>query len=268
MRRALPLWLAAALVSAALAAGCGGKSKKGDTTAGGGGGASGAGGAGVTQDFSPIEMSTLCNTKVDLGPCDTRKNEVAPPFDLNNDGHPDLWRVLGKKDDGSKYTACKLVNLDFDRKPVAGGKQVGTIDYLVVYSPDGYVLAEQFDFDYDNVMDAQFRYDAQKRVRFLAERDSNGDGAWDVCEEYDDVGQLMKIQRDRNADGKPDQWELYQDGNVTAILYDNDGDGRVDDRDEAPRAQAAGPATPPPAEEPKPEAPAPSPEPKKKKKQK
>lgn len=51
-------------------------------------------------------------------------------------------------------------------------------------------------------------------------------------------GQLSRVQRDTNGDGKPDRWELYSDGRLERIGVDLDYDGYVDrwDRDEVKRA--------------------------------
>lgn len=229
MRGMLALFLGLGLVA------CGGKSKKDPSVPTTG---SGTAAKKPNQEWSPQDAPTLCSTKVDLSPCDTKKNKIGSQFDLNNDGDPDVWRIMGKKDDQTEYVACKLVDLDHDKKH--------TVDYLVMYGESATVLVEQFDLDFDRVMDVQYRYDEVKKKRYLAERDFNSDSKWDVCEEFDDAGELVKIQRDRNYDGKPDQWELYRDGDVEAILYDNDGDEKVDERDEAPQ-KSAGATVPEPA---------------------
>jgi hypothetical protein len=177
-------------------------------------------------------MPTLCNTKVDLSACDTKVNK-AQTFDLNHDERPDVWKINKTKDERGttvEYLACKVVDLDHDPK--------GHKDYIVQFDDNGNPVIELYNFDFDDKIDAQYRYDAKTNKKFLVERDLNSDGKWDVCEEYDTRELLSRIQRDRNFDGKPDLWELYKAGVLEAILYDNDSDGKVDDREEAPRKEA------------------------------
>ncbi len=47
-------------------------------------------------------------------------------------------------------------------------------------------------------------------------------------------GQLSRVKRDRNGDGKPDIWEIYTKGRLERMGVDETGDGHVDrwDRDE------------------------------------
>ena len=52
-------------------------------------------------------------------------------------------------------------------------------------------------------------------------------------------GQLSRIKRDRNFDGKPDVWEIYTKGRLERMGVDETFDGHVDrwDRDEILRQQ-------------------------------
>jgi hypothetical protein len=57
------------------------------------------------------------------------------------------------------------------------------------------------------------------------------------------------MRRDRNGDNKPDQWDTYVGGVLSASTYDDNFDGKVDRREDAPaggQPQAETPTTPPP----------------------
>ena len=66
------------------------------------------------------------------------------------------------------------------------------------------------------------------------DRDSDFDGKYDLKEMYDANGALTSVRKDRDANGQPDVWEQYKDGVLIAILYDDDGDSKVDRREEVP----------------------------------
>jgi hypothetical protein len=42
------------------------------------------------------------------------------------------------------------------------------------------------------------------------------------------------VRKDRDANGEADVWEQYKEGQLIAILYDDDGDSKVDRREEVP----------------------------------
>ncbi|HEY8076202.1 MAG TPA: hypothetical protein VIF62_18885, partial [Labilithrix sp.] len=53
-------------------------------------------------------------------------------------------------------------------------------------------------------------------------------------------GQMQRIRRDRNFDGKPDVWEIYTKGKLERVGTDETFDGHVDrwDRDEQMKFEA------------------------------
>ena len=69
--------------------------------------------------------------------------------------------------------------------------------------------------------------------------DTNHDGKPDVWKFFVN-GQLQRIRRDRNFDGKPDVWEIYSRGRLERVGVDETLDGHVDrwDRDEQLKYEA------------------------------
>jgi hypothetical protein len=224
-------------------AGCGGSKKK----------VTDAKTAGPADNPGEIEVPNI-----DKSLCDTDGKSVGA-FDLNRDGKPDVWKLFKSfEDNGTKIDVltCKQVDLDHD----------GRKDYVILFDDNGGKIAEYFDFDFDGQFDATHYYEGKSAQVYLVERDSDFDKKPDIWEKYAKGGGLDSVRRDRNADGKPDVWEQYKDGQLIAILYDDDFDARVDRRDEVaakpksldqtPSAPAPGggdgtqPAAEPPAEPP------------------
>jgi len=187
-------------------AACGGKNKNEATTAGG-----------DTAAAVPKVDPTLCDT--------SGKNVVT--YDLNKDGRPDVWRLYKSEQEGETRVdvqTCKQVDFDHD----------GRKDWVVGYNRKGGVLFEKADLDYDGKFDMSAIYDPKTGKVVEVERDSDFDGKYDLKETYDSGGILASVRRDRNGDENPDVWEQYKDGTLIAILYDDDGDSKVDRREEVP----------------------------------
>ena len=214
------------VVAAAMLVACGSGGKK-DAQSGG------EGAAGATD---PVVGAPLIVPKIDPELCLTDGKKVAA-FDLNGDEKPDVWKLYVEKKNGaatSDVITCKQVDLDHN------GKQ----DFVEQYDESGDVVLQQYDFDFDGHLDARIHYDRKTRKRFLVERDTGHDKKSDLWEEwsYDKDGGgkewLSRVLRDRNGDERPDYWELYRkqgdDGELEAILYDDDFDGKVERRDDAP----------------------------------
>lgn len=211
------------ILTAALAlsaAGCGGSSK-GESTMPGGMGAS-------NQANLP---------KVDPSLCDTDGKRVET-FDLNQDNNPDVWKLYAQvEEDGTNVDVltCKQVDYDHD----------GDKDYVATYDRTGALVSESFDFTFDGKFDATRYYDKKTGQVYMVQRDIDHNQKPDTWEKYDTQGQLESIERDRNGDSKPDLWEQYQKGDLLAILYDEDFDGKVD-RKQSSRPTPEAPATPAP----------------------
>ncbi len=189
-------------------ANCGGssKNKKDDTLAGMG------------------DTKGLTVPRVDKTLCDTKGKKVVT-YDINKDNKPDVWKLYATSNEGGttvEILTCKQVDLDHDGKK----------DYVQTYSRTGEILAEEFDFGFVGSMDAREHYDSKTGKIYLIERDTDHDQKPDVWEKYGKDGRVESVRRDRNADGKPDLWEQYKDGELVAILYDDDFDNKVDRKDQ------------------------------------
>jgi len=212
-------------------------------------------------------------SKVDATLCETAGKNVVT-YDLNRDNKPDVWRLFKTEEEGGAridVLTCKQVDFDHD----------GRKDWVVGYNRKGAVLYEKADFDYDGRFDMSSVYDQKSGKIIEVERDSDFDGKYDLRESYDSAGLLSSVRKDRDGNEKPDVWEQYRDGALIAILYDDDGDEKVDRREEVPGARpkvempeliggsasggldktapATQPATPPKTPATQPKTPAPSP---------
>lgn len=206
-------------------AACGGSSKKA---------------AGGTAGMGTTGSDEINVPKVDPALCDT-KGKTIQEADLSKDGKPDVWKMFMTVEEGGttiQVLTCKQVDLDHD----------GRKDYVITYDRTGAMLVEEFDFDFDGRFDARHFYDKNTSKVFLVERDSDYDKKPDIWEKYDANGKVTSVRRDRNQDEDPDVWETYENGQLVAILWDDDFDNKVDRKDEvkAPPKPAA-PETPPPA---------------------
>jgi hypothetical protein len=177
---------------------------------------------GKKDDTTVKDAADIGVPKVDPTLCDTNGKTVVT-YDLNHDGKPDVWRLYRTEDEnGTKveFMTCKQVDFDHD----------GRKDWVVAYNRKGLPLYEKADFDYDGKWDMSAVFDPKTGIVAEVERDTDFDGKFDVKEVYDSSGALTSVRRDRNGDGQPDLWEQYKDGQLLAILYDDDYDGKVDRR--------------------------------------
>jgi hypothetical protein len=191
------------------AAGCSGGSKKDGTT--------------------PTDGESAGIPQVDPTLCDTSGKNIVT-YDLNKDGRADVWRLYKSEDEnGTKveWLTCKQVDFDHD----------GRKDWVVGFNRKGSRLVEKVDMDYDGKFDLSAVFDPKTGVVAEVERDRDFDGKYDLKEIYRTDGTLDSVRHDKNGDGKPDEWEQYRDGQLIAILYDDNLDGTVDRREEAPGAR-------------------------------
>lgn len=193
----------AVVLAVVVAAACGGSSKKAETPKGGLG-------AGGNEDLNL--------PKVDNKLCDTKDKKVQL-YDLNQDGQPDVWKLIGEKD----HMTCKQVDLNHDGKK----------DYVAQFDENGNIILEEYDFDFDGKFDARVYFDRKTGKRYAAERVSGFGDKPDVWEKYGPDEKLEAVRRDRNSDGRPDYWEQYLTGTLDKILYDDNFDGKVDRKEEA-----------------------------------
>jgi hypothetical protein len=217
---AAPRLALVALAATALLA-CGGKSKGAD-------------------DPSKLGDSpgALTIPEVDESLCDTSGKRVET-YDLNRDGRPDVWKLFASLDEGGtavEALTCKQVDFDHD----------GVKDYVVTYRETGEMRSEEIDLTFDDRFDSRHHFDEKSSRVHLIERDTDFDKKPDVWEKFTEDGKLESVRRDSNGDGKPDIWEQYVNGELVAILYDDDFDNRVDRKEQLPATKKPASAEPPP----------------------
>jgi len=180
------------------------------------------------------------------GPAGPRRNaagEIVQELDLSGDGKPDLWRATRRADDGRELLVRVERDLNGD----------GKVDLWQEYGPDGQLIEERFDFDFDGRVDERVLYEKGQIVRKeLAFAHDGRPSAW----VYYEKGRRVRRERDLNRDGKVDYWEYWEGEEVDRIGVDLDGDGTVD-RWENRRGSGA-PAAAQPASAGQPPPPAPS----------
>lgn len=189
---------------------------------------------GKKQDTTPKNQGGDTGAKMDATLCESSGKREAT-YDLNKDGKPDIWRLF--KDN---TLTCKQIDFDHD----------GNKDWLVAYDPSGKILYQKADFDFDGKFDMAAVFEPASGHRQEVERDTDFDGKFDIKEVYGADGSLSSVRRDRNGDNKPDQWDQYLDGVLTATTYDDNFDGKVDRREDAPaggQPKAPTPLEPTPA---------------------
>jgi hypothetical protein len=172
----------------------------------------------------------------DRSRCDDKGKQVVTA-DTNGDGKPDIIKLFTVTDQGGQKVqqlACRQVDLNHD----------GKMDIIYSYGPNGMLMTEDFDLDFDGKFDERVYYQEGKKVRM--ERDMDGDGRPDYVEFYEG-GKLVRVERDSNGDGRPDEWQYYENGRLDRIGVDTTGSGRADKWERNPETAEAAPEAPPAA---------------------
>lgn len=98
-------------------------------------------------------------------------------------GRPDVARVYKREGfRGPSVLTCREVDMNGD----------GRKDMLVYFEPDGRKLREEFDHDYDGIVDVKSYYEQGKLSR--TEIDYNHDGKADVVQ-YFEAGKMVRSER-------------------------------------------------------------------------
>lgn len=180
-------------------------------------------------------------------PCEDSQGRVET-VDINNDGKPDIRRIVDK---GSGRELCRIADLNHD----------GKAEIISYYDAQGDLRRREASYETGDAVSAIEYFQGGKLVR--RELDTTGQRKVDTTDTFDPAtGKRVKRERDTNGDGKVDQWWTW-DGDKLSIDQDKNFDGQPDPdatlvsgpngtlvplaslADAA--AEAAGPATPPPA---------------------
>ena len=137
--------------------------------------------------------------------------------DMNADGRPDLSRYFAPgAAEGQKKLLRLEIDLNFD----------GRVDKINTYNPETGKLAKvELNWDFDKGIDMVETYDAEGNLEEQSiDRDFNGE--FDVLKHYKG-GLPYSRQIDTNNDGRWDIWEYFtKKGDVYRIGKDQDGDGK------------------------------------------
>ena len=136
--------------------------------------------------------------------------------DTNQDGKPDRWLTY----DGNETATRVEVDRNFD------GKRDGFLQYQ-----NGVLAYEEYDNNNDGKIDRRIEYVNGKR--HVEIEDTNLNGVMDSRTYFDDKGVIVRVERDKNEDGKPDVFEYFEEtapGKVVLVKREEDtnGDGIID----------------------------------------
>jgi hypothetical protein len=150
---------------------------------------------------------------------------IRQEIDLDGNGRVDVINLLRDRGNGTRLAVKKEVDLNLD----------GRVDVQSEFDAAGALEVERMDTDFDGEFDWTDYYKDGARV--LAELDSDFDGRVDTWTYYmtDGSGRTMpdRKERDTNRDGRVDVWERFDAaGNVIRVGRDTDNDGKMDEREE------------------------------------
>ncbi|CAN5213450.1 hypothetical protein BH09MYX1_BH09MYX1_49920 [soil metagenome] len=165
----------------------------------------------ATPDKTPAsEVATAPPLKHE--PCEDSQGRVET-VDINNDGKPDIRRILDK---GTGRELCRVADLNHD----------GKAEIISYYDAQGALRRREASYETGDAVSAIEYYDGGKLVR--REVDTTGQRKVDTTDTFDPAtGKRTKRERDTNGDGKVDQWWVW-DGDKLTIDQDKNFDGQPD----------------------------------------
>lgn len=167
----------------------------------GGGGAEGPGSQTVSGARSVV---------IEHEPCDEAGHRTIA-FDTNNDGKPDIKRVMN-----GDREICRITELKRDGRP----------NMFEYFDASGQIRRRESDYLGDGTANLIEHYEGGKLVR--REFDTANHGRLDTWDFFDPAtGLLAKRERDTTGDGRIDQWWSYDASGVT-VTRDRNGDGLPD----------------------------------------
>jgi hypothetical protein len=140
--------------------------------------------------------------------------------DLNSDGKAEVTNYYREREGATRLLVRKETDLNRD----------GKIDVRTTFDDAGLRVQEEMDGDFDGRADWVDHYISGNRS--YSEIDTDWNGTFDLFKYYES-GKVRRKERDTNADGRVDFWEYLDDkGVVVKTGKDNDGDGKMDVRDQ------------------------------------
>ena len=141
-------------------------------------------------------------------------------IDLNIDGKVDVWNYYRDRTGATPLLLKKEIDLNWD----------GNKDIVTTFTQDGHIQKEEMDQDFDGQFEWIDHYQGNKRV--MSEIDTDVDGKYDLFRFYEG-DKVRRKEQDTNGDGIIDFWQhLNEQGEVTKIGRDLDGDGIMDVRED------------------------------------
>jgi hypothetical protein len=169
---------------------------------------------------APAVAPVAAPTAVLLSSKPTADGLTEEVVDLNGDGVGEITNYWRARDGASRLLVKKDTDLNSDTK----------IDVRTSFDDAGLRVQEDMDGDFDGRADWVDHYISGKRS--YSEVDTDWNGTFDLFKYYEG-GKVRRVERDTNADGRVDFWEyLDEQGAVVKTGRDNDGDGKMDVRDQ------------------------------------
>ena len=176
----------------------------------------------TTGKLAEITYDKNKNGRIDTWTKMDGSRPVSSTLDTNEDGKIDRWEEYGP--DG------KLVKVSWERpKPptLADQTMKGKPDAVAFIGTDGAVERIEYSevsemTNKESVVRREF-YRGTKLVK--AEEDTLGTGIMDRFENFNDAGDLVSVELDETADGKPDRKLTYGATGIVLIEWEPDGKG-------------------------------------------
>lgn len=203
------------------------------TVACGGGSTTGTNAGGVDPNKWPADDRSLCRsaTPAETGGLKTDEmsldvDEIAGVGSLRPNIRR-VYRTVGEGDALRRTVVCREVDSNLD----------GIKDVVRFYDAKGAPVSEKADRNYDGIIDVWIIF-LDGKIAEVDEDTTKKAGRPNEWRLYND-GVLTRVRRDRNGDGKPDLWESYNAGKLERVGLDESGDGKVDrwDRDDVLRLE-------------------------------
>ncbi|MFA5624532.1 MAG: hypothetical protein WC966_05690 [Bradymonadales bacterium] len=171
------------------------------------------------------------------GPSKRYDNEamIVKPFDINNDRIIDMWKIYAYEKELIDVETPKLLLI---RKEVDSNFD-GKVDMWMYYNANENLIKEELDTSFTGNVDRVLYYNQGQIMRSEAytidanreDSETMGDASHrkpNIIKSFRH-GVLTRVEKDNNADGIIDEWEIYdEEGQIVQVGEDTTGDGKVD----------------------------------------
>lgn len=160
---------------------------------------------------------------IDTGPSDRYDTEglIVKSADIHDNGRASIWKIYSEKKENidDLDATTKLVRKEVD------SNADGDVDVWFHYNSLEKLFKEEADTDFNGHIDLISYYEdgrVVKRERYVQDFETP------LSTRFFREGELYKIERDSNRDGRVDTWEIYAGMLMLQRGVDIDNDGRVD----------------------------------------